>query len=55
LAAFVDALPTSPPSPDTSAALGCLGRLGLIERGDDHLRSVTFSAVTIVLPLPKVA
>ncbi|EIC20925.1 hypothetical protein Thi970DRAFT_04600 [Thiorhodovibrio frisius] len=54
-AAFVDALPTSPPSRDTSAALGRLGMLGLIELGDDHLRSITFSAVKIVLPLPKVA
>ena len=55
LAAFVDALPTSPPLRDIFAELARLGMLGLIERADDHRLSVTFPAFKISLPLPKVA
>ena len=55
LAAFVDALPTSPPLRDIFAELARLGMLGLIERGDDHLLSVILSAAKIILPLSKVA
>ena len=55
LAAIVGALPTSRPSSDIAAELARLEMLGLIERGDDDLLSVPFSAVEIILPLPKVA
>lgn len=55
LAALVDALPTSRSSRDIAADLARLEMLGLIERGDDDLLSVPFSAVEIILPLSKVA
>ena len=55
LAPIVDALPTSRPSREIAADLARLEMLGLIERDNDDLLSVPFSAVEIILPLPKVA
>ena len=54
-AALIDTLPASHSRRDSAAHLVRLETLGLIERGDDDLLSVPFTAVEIILPLAQVA
>jgi predicted transcriptional regulator len=53
--ALIDALPAPHSRRDSAADLARLETLGLIERGDDDLLSVPFTAVEIILPLAQVA